>query len=111
MGIGWNEEDRNWGIYNYKGFEVFFISENSIDASKEVKNYEKISDEKFQGKLIIGCYNPKSFRFYVNRNFKYMSSFYYVMQKDAVANQKKDFEKILRHSYYKKKTSVKNGGQ
>lgn len=109
MYFGWDDVEKNWGIYDYKGFEVFFISEKTIDISKEIKYYKKITDEKFQNENNIGWnYDPLEYSFYVNKKFKYLSPFHPdFSHPDLIEHRKNKFEKILKHSYYKKKTSRK----
>jgi hypothetical protein len=107
MGFGGDDEengDKSWGIFDYKGFEVFFISRKSIDISKEVKFYKKITDEEFQNKNGYPIeYDPIEYNFFVDKNFKYLPLLYLdSFPKDFVEHRKLKIEKILRHSYYKK---------
>lgn len=76
MAFGWNEEDKNWGIYNFKGFEIFIISEKTIDILNPLKKFRKISDEKFQNENRDEIYDPKEWKFYVNQKLEFVKPFF-----------------------------------
>lgn len=105
--LGWNDFDKNWGIYNYKGFEVFMISADSINLNKEVKNYKLITKDKFQNKTneengIIINYDPETWRFYADKNFKFVAPFFHSPNSEKMIKfEKEDFQKILKHTNIK----------
>ena len=101
-----NEEkiDKSWGIYNYKGFEIFFISRSSVDISQEIKFYKKTNDEGYHNEKGLSLeYDPVEYKFFVDKNFKYLPlMFLDDFPKDFVEARKAKIEKVLRHSYYNK---------
>ena len=73
MAFGWNEEERNWGIYNFKGFKIFMISEKPIDISYFTKQFQKISNERFQNENGLDWnYDPETWAFFVDEKYRYL---------------------------------------
>lgn len=75
MAFGWNEEDKNWGIYNFKGFDIFIISEKTIDITDFLKKFQKISNERFQNENGSSWnYDPEEWNFFIDARYRYIKS-------------------------------------
>lgn len=88
-------EIRDYGLYNYKGFELSLSSNKNIDISPMANCLIKINDKGFKNEGgIVMSYNPFTMKFIVNDKMNYIHTYFAYPPK---YKDKKDTEELRRN--------------
>lgn len=86
--LGKNDDLEYHGFYNQDGYNITIVGKKNIPLEKVSSCFSKTSQEFFYNENgEIDNYDPETMKFYVDKNFKYVQSFYNT--KDEIVKSKK----------------------
>ena len=86
--LGKNDDLEYYGFYNQNGYSITMVGKKNIPVQKILNCFDKVTEERFHNENgEIDSYNPEIMKFYVDKDFNYVKSFYNT--KDEIEKSKK----------------------